>query len=85
MTNDPLTSAVYVCTMDLRDYLVGMAFDARTRGAACTDEKRRQHYHRLAAYCDDEISRLDLEGHNLGMTTSIEVRRVTRGRLTGPL
>lgn len=47
--------------MDLRDYLVGMAFDARLRGAASSDPKTQQRYATLADYCTDEIARMDLE------------------------
>ena len=47
--------------MDLRDYLVGMAFDARMRGVTSSDPKVQQACATLADYCMDEIARLDRE------------------------
>lgn len=45
--------------MDLRDYLVGMAYAARMRGAASKESKVQQACATLADYCSDEIARLD--------------------------
>ncbi|SEK69417.1 hypothetical protein SAMN05216382_0936 [Sphingomonas palmae] len=47
--------------MDLRDYLIDMARDARQKAAETDDPALRATLHDLADYCDDEVARLNLE------------------------
>lgn len=47
--------------MDLRDYLVEMARDAREKAATTDDPSLRATLNNLADYCDDEVARLSLD------------------------